>query len=104
MIKKYQIESLTEANTYENVVPGFLFNFRVEGNPKTFFIHISDFNEYKNIAENGLEHNYKSRVNRSSIPIGICEEIGLELKWYKPRTRYTYYTKDLFGELIEKYG
>ncbi|WP_439647383.1 hypothetical protein [Aquibacillus saliphilus] len=104
MIKDYQIKSLTEASTYRGVIAGFLFNFRIEDEPKTYFIHINDFNAYKNIAENQLEHNYKSKVNRSSIPIGICEEIGIEVKWRKPISRYTYYLNDLFNELTEKYG
>ncbi|WP_079709722.1 hypothetical protein [Paraliobacillus ryukyuensis] len=103
IIKEYQIKSLTDATSYKGVIPGFIFNFREPDN-RTFFIHISNFNKYKNIAENNLKHDYTSRVNESSIPVGICEEIGIEIKHYKPRSRYTYYLNKLFDELIENHN
>lgn len=102
IIKKHQIESLKEAATYDGVIAGFLFNFREPEN-KVFFVHIDDFITYKNIAENKLDHTYKSRVNKSSIPIGICEEIGIEVTSVKKRTKYRYYINKLLNELINKY-
>lgn len=107
MIKSFQIKSLTEASKYEGVIPIFIFNFREPTN-RTFAVHINDFNKYKHIAENQLDHNYKCRkgkkLNRASIPIDICEEIGVELKSTLKRTRYHYHLDKLFEELINKFG
>ncbi|WYV01272.1 Holliday junction resolvase RecU [Oceanobacillus sp. FSL H7-0719] len=101
MIKEYQIKSLTEASKFKGVMPGFIFNFRTSN--ETFFIPIHKFNEYKNIAENQLEHTYKSKVNKASIPIAICEEIGVKIEQKLNRTRYFYRIDKLFEELIHKY-
>lgn len=102
IIKSHQITNLVEANKSEGVIAGFLMNFRNENND-TYFIPIDKFVEYKNIAENGLDHNYKSRVNKSSIPIGICEEIGVKLHSVKKKVKYRYFVNKLLDELIEKY-
>lgn len=102
MIKANQIRNLKEATKYPNVIPGFIFNFR-ENENKTFFIHIDKFLEYKNIAENKLEHTYKSKVNRASIPIGICEEIGIEIVNVKKVKNFRYYINKLCDELIENH-
>jgi penicillin-binding protein-related factor A (putative recombinase) len=102
MIKAHQIKSLKEATTYENVIPGFIFNFREPTN-RAFFIHITDFVTYQNIAENKLEHTYKSKINKSSIPIGICEEIGIEITNAKKQVNYRYYINKMIDELVEKY-
>ena len=103
VIKEHQIKNLTEASTYEHVIPGFLMNFREPIN-QTFFIHIKDFITYKHIAENGLEHTYHSKVNKSSIPLDICKEIGTELTGVKKQVRYRYYINKLIDDLIEKFG
>ncbi|WP_144626240.1 Holliday junction resolvase RecU [Bacillus altitudinis] len=99
MIKAQQIKHLEAASKYEGVVPGFLFNFREPDN-RVFFVHIKDFLKYKNIAENQLEHTYISKVNKSSIPIGICEEIGTEVRWMKKKVNYTYYINKMCENLI----
>jgi penicillin-binding protein-related factor A (putative recombinase) len=104
IIKQHQIDSLKEASKFKGVISGFLFNFReVEGNP-TYFVRIDDFINYKNIAENQLEHKYLNKVNKSSIPIGICQEIGVKVTNVKKVNRYRYYINKLLDELIEKYG
>ncbi len=36
--------------------------------------------------------------------MAICEEIGIEIKGYKPRTRWQYYLKDFITEAISTYG
>lgn len=100
IIKDYQIKSLQEAAKYNDVIPGFLFNFREPDN-RVFFVHIDKFIEYKHIAENRIkEHTYASRVNKSSIPIGICEEIGVEVKGVKKKVNYRWYINRLIDELI----
>lgn len=101
IIKAQQIKHLKEAKQYPNIIPGFLFQFREPEN-KVYFVHIDDFLKYKNIAEKQLEHTYKNKVNKSSIPIAICEEIGTELRWMKKKVNYTYYLNKLCGELIKK--
>lgn len=103
VIKSNQIKNLYESLKYKGVIPGFLFNFREPIN-KTYFIHIKDFIKYKDVAENVLKHTYKNKVNKSSIPIGICEEIGTEVKNVKKKTNYRYYINLLLDELIKKYG
>ncbi|MGG0052936.1 hypothetical protein [Bacillus atrophaeus] len=103
IIKAQQIKYLKEATQYPDIIPGFLFQFREPEN-KVYFVHIDDFLEYKNIAENQLEHTYKNKVNKSSIPIAICEEIGNEVRWMKKKVNYTYYLNKLCDELIEKFS
>ncbi|MCV0023512.1 hypothetical protein [Bacillus sp. XT-2] len=101
IIKPQQIKYLKEATQYPNIIPGFLFQFREPVN-KVYFVHIDDFLTYKNIAEKQLEHTYKNKVNKSSIPIAICEEIGTEVRSMKKKVNYTYYLNKLCGELIKK--
>lgn len=45
MIHKHQIKSLLKFSKFNNVVPGFIFNFRDEKNnmERTYFQHINDF-------------------------------------------------------------
>jgi penicillin-binding protein-related factor A (putative recombinase) len=102
IIKAHQIKSLTEAAKYEKVIPGFIMTFREPEN-RSFYIHISDFNKYKHIAENKLEHTYKGKLNEKSISISICEEIGTEIVSVKKKVNYRYYINKLCNELIEKY-
>lgn len=104
VIKQHQIDKLSEANTYDNVIAGFVMNFREPEN-KVYFVHIDDFIKYKNIAQNQIkEHLYRSKVNKSSISLAICEEIGLEIKGFKPRTRWHYHLKDFISQAIAKHN
>lgn len=103
IIKEYQIKSLTDASKYEGVIAGFIFNFR-KGENRAFFIHINDFNKYKKCAEENIcEIKYENKINKASIPIKICEEIGTEIKNAKKRVNYRYYINMLLDELIEKH-
>ncbi|MFB0635403.1 hypothetical protein ACEPP6_08915 [Bacillus rugosus] len=101
IIKAQQIKHLKDATQYPNIIPGFLFQFREPEN-KVYFVHINDFLTYKNIAEKQLKHTYKNKVNKASIPIAICEEIGTEVRSMKKKVNYTYYLNKLCGELIKK--
>ncbi|NDJ99777.1 hypothetical protein [Bacillus subtilis] len=101
IIKPQQIKYLKEATQYPNIIPGFLFQFREPEN-KVYFVHIDEFLKYKNIAEKQLKHTYKNKVNKASIPIAICEEIGTEVRWMKKKVNYTYYLNKLCVELIKK--
>lgn len=104
IIKAYQIKSLEEAAKYNGVISGFLFNFR-EPDQRVFFVHIEQFLKYKYIAENEIvDHSYVSRVNKNSIPIGICEEIGVEVTGARKKVNHRWYINKLIDELIVKYG
>lgn len=108
IIKQHQIESLLEATKFDRVISGFLMNFRDQPDNKTFFIPIQEFVKYKHLAENQLKHDYKcregKRLNKASIPIDICKEIGFEVLNVKKRTRFRYYISDLIDRLIEDYN
>ncbi|MDR6779561.1 MULTISPECIES: hypothetical protein [Paenibacillus] len=103
VIKQHQIDKLKEASDYNNVISGFIINFREPDN-KVFFVHIKDFVKYQFIAQNQFSHTYKSRVNKSSIPIGICEEIGLEINGFKKRSKWHYHLNDFVKYAINTYG
>ena len=104
VIKQHQIDSLLEASKFEGVISGFLFNFYgVEDNP-TYFVEINAFFKYKYIAQNEItEHTYKSKVNKSSISLNICKEIGVPVTSVLKKVKYRYYVNKLLNELIEKY-
>ncbi|MGG1652227.1 hypothetical protein ABHN03_03765 [Paenibacillus sp. NRS-1775] len=102
VIKQHQIDKLKEASEYENVISGFIINFREPDN-RVFFIHINDFVKYQFIAQNQLNHTYKNRVNKSSIPIGICEEIGIEIDGLKKRSKWHYRLNDFVRNAINLY-
>lgn len=104
IIKPHQIEALTDALNYPYTIPGFIFNFR-EHNNQTFFVHISDFNTYRECAlEDKCNRDYKSKINKSSISLDICNEIGVPLVNVKKVKRHRYYIKDLLDELIKNYS
>lgn len=104
IIKQHQIDSLLEASKFTGVISGFLFNFYgVEGNP-TYFVEINDFVKYKHIAQSEIsEHTYKSKVNKSSISLNICKEIGVPVTSVLKKIKYRYYVNKLLDELIKKY-
>lgn len=76
-IQWHQIEGLTKASEYDNVVAGFLCNFRLDnGEQLLYFLHIKDFNRFRNdtdkksinimdvVLYNGVKINgTKKRVN-----------------------------------------
>lgn len=105
VIKQHQIDKLAEASKHEGIIAGFMFNFYCEKGTynHVYFVHIRDFLIYKMIAEEGLEHTYQSKVNKSSIPIGICQEIGLEVKSVKKKVKYRYIMNTFVKEALEKY-
>jgi len=103
IIKQHQIDKLLEANTYENVISGFVMNFREPQN-RVFFIPIQEFVDYQYVAQNMIkEHKYISKVNKSSIPIGICEEIGIEIKGSKKRVNWHYHMNAFITDAINTY-
>lgn len=48
MIKWHQIDGLTKASKYDNVIAGFLLNFRLDsGEQLLYFLSIKDFNRFR---------------------------------------------------------
>lgn len=48
-ISWHQIDGLTKASEYNNVVAGFMFNFRLDnGEQLLYFMNIKDFNKFRN--------------------------------------------------------
>lgn len=103
IIKKHQIQALKESDEYDGLIAGFIFNFREYDN-FTCFVHIKDFLEIQYLSENKIiEHKFESKLNKSSIGLDICREVGIEIHNVKKSKRYRYYVNKLLDELIQKY-
>lgn len=92
-VPQHQVDNLTEAEQYSEVRAGFIFNFRNErGNP-TYFIPILAYRKYLQIAKSGvIEHeDYRGRINKASIPLHICEQIGYRILCEVKRVHYRYF-------------
>lgn len=51
-IQWHQIYGLTKASEYDNVIAGFLLNFRLDtGEQLLYFLNIKDFNKFRNNTE-----------------------------------------------------
>jgi penicillin-binding protein-related factor A (putative recombinase) len=103
IIKKHQVDALKEAIQHNGLIAGFIFNFREYDN-FTCFVHINDFLEIQYLSQNQItEHRFKTKLNKSSIGLDICKEVGFEIKNVKKSVRYRYYINKLLDQLIEKY-
>lgn len=76
-IKKCQIEGLTDASKHDNIVSGFILNFR--NTEHTYFLDIKDFIKFTNKTS-------KKSINEKDI----IEHNGIIIAQHKKRTRYTY--------------
>ena len=47
LIKWHQIDGLTKASQYQNVIAGFLLNYRLDDEQFVYFFNIKDFNKMK---------------------------------------------------------
>lgn len=104
IIKQHQIDALKDAVEYDGLIAGFIFNFREYDN-YTCFIHIRDFLEIQHLSQNQItEHRFQCKLNKSSIGLDICKEVGIEIKNVKKKVKYRYYIKQLLDQLIEKYS
>jgi len=105
IIRPHQIDALIEANKYKSdgVIPGFIFNFRTYNN-ETWFVHIEDFIEYKQIAEAGVKLEKYPKINKRSMPIETVRAIGLKINNYKMKINYHYCIREFVQYAIEKYG
>lgn len=77
-IQWHQIDGLTKASKYQNVIAGFLLNFRLEnGDQLVYFFNIKDFNKMMKNA------------NKKSFNIMDCVLNGaIKIQGEKKRTRY----------------
>lgn len=86
MIHKHQILGLLKCSAYENVVAGFLFNFRLSENELTYFMEINDF---KKMCDS---------INKKSFNIMDAVLYGAKkIQGNKKRTRW-YWNLDEFFE------
>ena len=98
MIKDHQIAELAHEQKYTDVYPGFLFNFREYDNA-TYYIHISDFLIYQQVAAGEMGSQYKGKVNAGSMPLSICEEIGIRVQNQKLKVHFRYDIKNLVNDI-----
>lgn len=77
-IKWHQIEGLTKASEYDNVIAGFLINFRLDsGEQLLYFINIKDFNRFR-----------KNTSKRSLNIMDISLNGGVKISGEKLRVNY----------------
>lgn len=77
-IQWHQIEGLTKASEYDNVVAGFLLNFRLDtGEQLLYFLNIKDFNKFR-----------KSTNKRSFNIMDVSLNGGIKINGEKKRVNY----------------
>jgi len=101
-IKPHQVEALIKASKHENIISGFILNFRSVD--KTFFLSIEEFVKYDKVTKGELEDTYKNKVNEKSIPLAICEEVGIEILSVKKRVHNRYFINDFLDQAIRRYN
>lgn len=103
IIKPHQVLGLKEASQYDGVIAGFVFNFRKDENV-TYFVPIEEYLEFQKCLFTSVCKKYDSKLNKSSITVANCEEIGYKLNSQKLKVNYRYYMNELLDTLIkEKY-
>lgn len=77
-IQWHQIEGLTKASEYDNVIAGFLLNFRLDnGEQLLYFLNIKDFNKFR-----------KSTNKHSLNIMDITLNGGIKINGEKLRVNY----------------
>lgn len=105
IIKKHQIEALADASKYDGLISGFIFNFREYDGNFTAFVHIENFIRIKYLSENEIkEHEFQSKLNKSSIGLEIVKEVGIPIHNVKKKVRHRYYINRFLDELIKNYN
>jgi penicillin-binding protein-related factor A (putative recombinase) len=87
MIKHHQIEGLTEANKYEGIFSGFVFDFRNTGN--TYWFGIENFTQF-------LSETTKKSINEKDV----IEYGGILVDKTKKKVKYTYNIKELLNRIV----
>ena len=88
MIKINQINGLLEANEYNGIFPGFIFDFRLSGN--TYWLSINNFNLF-------MIENDKKSINEKDV----IKYKGININKTKKRTRYVYDIEELLLNIIK---
>lgn len=101
-IKEHQVEALSKASEFENVISGFILNYR--GEEKTYFIFIEDYLDYLAVTKGKKEDAYKAKINEKSIPLRICKEVGIEVLSIKKRVHHRYFINDLLDQVVYEYN
>lgn len=77
-IQWHQIEGLTKASEYDNVIAGFLLNFRLDnGDQLLYFLNIKDFNKFR-----------KNTNKKSMNILDIAVNGGIKINGEKLRKNY----------------
>ena len=77
-IQWHQIDGLTKASEYDNVIAGFMLNFRLDnGEQLLFFLNIKDFNKFR-----------KNTNKKSLNIIDITLNGGIRINGEKKRVNY----------------
>jgi penicillin-binding protein-related factor A (putative recombinase) len=101
-IKNHQIESLISSNTYDDrIIPGFIINF--SDLERSFFLHINDFMDYFEHAQNEQKFCRDRKVNDKSVSLDFCEGVGIEIAGHKKVKKMRWYVSKLCNELIDKH-
>ena len=92
MIKLNQINGLAKASQFENIISGFIFDFR---GSNTYWMSIDNFNYF-------MRNEEKKSINEKDI----IKYKGIIISKSKKRTRYIYDIKKLLTDIIgrEKNG
>lgn len=88
MIKKHQIDGLTDAQKYNKVIAGFILDFRKSG---TWFISIDDFNSF-------LSKTTKKSINEKDV----IDNGGIKIDKTKKIKNYKYDVNGLLLTLHER--
>lgn len=86
MIQWHQIDGLTKASEYDNVIAGFLLNFRLDnGEQLLYFLNIKDFNKFR------------KNTNKKSLNImDVSLNGGIKINGEKLRKNYRWDLDEFF--------
>lgn len=91
LIHKHQIKGLEKADTYADIVSGFIINFR-ETTDKTYFWHIKDFLEFSNTT-----------IKKSFNEKDVINCNGLLIPQTLKKVNYIYDVESFVSSSIKKY-
>ena len=92
-IQWHQIDGLTKASEYDNVIAGFLLNFRLDnGEQLLYFLNINDFNKYR-----------KNTNKRSLNIMDVSLNGGIKIKGEKLRVNYRWDLDEFLESQSKKY-
>ena len=89
MIKLHQIQGLAEANGYDGIFAGFVFDFRKTKN--TYWMDIDDFNVF-------LSETDKKSINEKDI----IKYKGIMVSKMKKKVNFSYNLRELLQKISER--